>query len=675
MKKIILALAAIILVVLAGCSDDEVTPNERFDTYVKHWSEKEFSDAYEMLSSESEEAYPTEEYVDRYNKIYEDLGISDLSISFSELKEEELETAMEEGAATIPFEVTMESIAGPINFDYEATLIQEGEEEEQNWYVQWDPGFIFPELQDGGEISIVTDQATRGEIRDRNEMPIAMNDKVYEIGIVPGKLGDNPEQNKKAIADLLGLSVDAIDEALNASWVGPDVFVPIKKIPATEEELLSQLWEIAGVGGNEGTGRVYPTGETAGHLVGYIGLITAEELEEQEPGMYSANDMIGKRGLESLYEKRLKGKKGTRIEVVKENQEPVILAETPVENGENITVTIDVNVQESIYESFEEDSGTAAAINPKTGETMALVSSPSFDPNDILYGTDANLWANLEEEEQQPLLNRFSATFAPGSTLKPVTSAIGLKNGSIDPNEGLEIDGKKWSNGEGWGEYAVTRVSESNGPVDLEEALVRSDNIYFAMQAVNMGSEAYVEGLQNFGFGEDFPYEYPFTSSSISSEGNLDDEVLLANSSYGQGQLEMSALHLATTYTTFLNEGNMLKPTLLASEETGQVWKENLLDPEQADLMNDLLYEVGQSGTPSKYTADSEVAISGKTGTAELKRTTEESGEENGWFVGYPTEENKQDLLIAMMVENVKEIGGSGYTTEKVVKVINELIE
>ncbi|AVQ99893.1 penicillin-binding protein [Oceanobacillus iheyensis] len=672
MKKITIALAAIIMVVLAGCSDDEVTPNERFDTYVKHWNEQEFSDAYGMLSSESTETYPTEEYVDRYNKIYEDLAISDLSISFSKLDEEELETAMEEGTATIPFEVAMESMAGPIEFDYEATLVQEGEEDEQNWYVQWDPGFIFPELKDGGEISIQSEAPTRGEILDRNQMPLAINDKVNEIGIIPGKLGSNPEQSKEELSSFIGLSVDAIDEALNAAWVEPDLFVPLKKVPSTND--LSPLWEIDGVAGREVTGRVYPAGEAAGQLVGYIGNITAEELEEQEPGVYSANDMIGKRGLESLYEEQLKGKKGTRIEVIKENQEPIVLAETPVENGKNITLTIDVNVQESIFDSYEEDAGTAAAINSKTGETLALVSSPSFDPNEILYGTKENLWETLQEDEQQPLLNRFSSTFAPGSALKPITSAIGLKNGSIDPNEGLEIDGLTWSNGKGWGDYAVRRVSESSGPVDLKDALVRSDNIYFAMQAVNMGSEAYVKGLKEFGFGEDLPYEYPFTASSISSDGKLDDEVLLANSSYGQGQLEMSSLHLATAYTTFLNEGNMLKPTLLTSDETAQVWKENLLDNDQANLMKDLLYEVGQSGTPSKYTADSEVGISGKTGTAELKLTTEDdSGEENGWFVGFPTKESEQDLLIAMMVENVKEKGGSVYTTKKVVDVFNEL--
>lgn len=171
------------------------------------------------------------------------------------------------------------------------------------------------------------------------------------------------------------------------------------------------------------------------------------------------------------------------------------------------------------------------------------------------------------------MLNRFSATFAPGSVIKPITGAIGLNNGTIKPGEGIKIEGLDWSNGKGWGDYQVHRVSESNGPVDLTDALVRSDNIFFAMKAVEMGSEAYVKGLKQFGLSEKMPYEYPIAASTISSNGKLEDEVLLANSSYGQGELEMSSLHLATAYTTFLNGGSMLKPTLLTSEDKGQIWK------------------------------------------------------------------------------------------------------
>jgi penicillin-binding protein len=670
MKKIVLAIFVLLIVLLGACSaKDEVTPNERFDTFVKQWNGLKFEKMYEMFASETKSKYPKKDSIDRYGKIYEDLNISDLKVNFKKLNEEELEKAMDSGVASIPFTVEMESLAGPITFDYKAPLIQEGEKDDKNWFVEWDPGFLFPEIKDGGEIKIKRETPKRGDILDRNQMPLAINDIVYEIGIVPEKLGDDEKKAKKKIADLLQISTEQIDSAIDADWVQPDLFVPLKKIPKTNDSLLDKLWKIDGVAGREVTGRIYPEDKAAAHLVGYVGQINAEELEKQEQGIYSANDMIGKRGLEQLYEKKLKGEPGAKI-IVSKNDDEIVLAEKPVKNGKNITVTIDVNIQEKIYQSYDGDSGTAAAIDPKSGETLALVSSPSFDPNEILYGTTPNLWEKLQDDEKEPLLNRFKATFAPGSALKPITAAIGLENGTIKPNDGIEINGLTWSNGKGWGDYKVRRVSESSGPVDVSDALIQSDNIYFAMQAVKMGSDAFVSGMEQFGFGNKLPYEYPISASDVSSNGKIDDEVLLANSSYGQGQLEMSSLHLALAYTPFLNDGNMIKPTLLTSEKTGEIWQKDLITNENANIIKKALKDVVEKGTAKKAKQES-LSISGKTGTAELKLTGGESGKENGWFVGYPSED--QDILIAMMIEGTEAKGGSAYTAKKVSDILVKL--
>lgn len=671
MKFIIKVSLLLFIVFLGACSaDDEVTPNDRFDSYVKQWNEQKFDKMYDMFTLDTKKDYSKEDSTDRSKKVYEDLNISDLKVSFKKLDEEKIDAAMKSGEVTLPFTVEMESIAGPITFDYQANLIQEGEDEDKNWFVQWDPGFIFPDIKDGGKISIQSETAKRGDILDRNKMPLAINDIVYEIGIVPEKLGDNSDQAKKKVGELLQLSTDEIDAELGASWVEPNLFVPLKKIPKSEKGLLEKLWQVDGVTGQEVTGRIYPSGEATAQLVGYIGKIKADELEEQDPGVYGANDMIGKRGLEQLYEKELKGEQGAKITVSKENEDDIILAEKPVKNGKNIELTIDVNIQEKIYDSYDGDAGSAAAIDPKSGETLALVSSPAFDPSEVLYGTTPNLWEKLQDDEQEPLLNRFSATFAPGSSLKPITAAIGLENGTLKPNEGIEINGLTWSNGKGWGDYKVRRVSESSGPVDLEDALIRSDNIYFAMQAVKMGGDAFVTGLEKFGFGEKLPYEYPVTASTVSSVGKITDEVLLANSGYGQGELEMSSLHLALAYTPLLNEGNMLMPTLLTSEKTGEVWKKDLMSAAHADLIKKDLRKVVEKGS-AKKAMKADFPISGKTGTAELKLTAGESGVENGWFVGYPTE--TQDILIAMMVEQTEDRGGSSYTVEKVTDVLMKL--
>lgn len=668
MKKVWIAL---LLVILAACSnEDQTTPNEQFQKYIDHWNTQEYDKMYSFFSSDAAELYTEEDSTDRTRALYEDLSVSDLEASFEKMDEESTEKAIEEGTATIPFTVSMNTLAGPVSFEYEANLVLEGEEEEeQDWQIDWDPGFIFPQLKEGGKVSIQTEEPRRGEILDRNQMPLAMNDIIYEYGIVPGELGDNQEQAKKEIAQLLGMSVEAIDNALSAGWVEDNLFVPLKNVLPSEESLIASLSGINGVQRREITGRIYPAGESTGALVGYIRNVNAEDLEELDPEQYGPNDKIGSRGLEYAYEEQLRGKKGTKIVITKEDEEDVVLAETPVEHGENVVITIDINIQEKLYESYGEDSGTSALLDAKSGETLALVSSPSFNPNEILYGTNPNLWADLENDEQNPLLNRFSATFAPGSVMKPITAAIGLANGSIDPEEGIEIEGLTWGNGEGWGDYEVRRVSTSNGPVDLEDALIRSDNIYFAMKAIDMGQEAFEEGLKNFGIGEEFPYEFPLTMSTISASGDLNDEVLMANTSYGQGQIEMSSLHLAAAYSTFLNGGNMIKPTLLTSEETGQYWKENLITADQASVIRDALRKVITEGTGARA-KDAEVAISGKTGTAELKLTNDEDGEENSWFVAYPTDD--QDIILSMMVESTQDKEG-GHAVKKAADFFSEI--
>ncbi|NLJ77767.1 MAG: penicillin-binding transpeptidase domain-containing protein, partial [Tissierellia bacterium] len=629
-----------------------------------------FEEMYDMLSSDAREEFPPEQFIDRYKKIYGDLGVSKVEFTYEGLSDEELKAALKEGSATIPFAVSMESIGGPIEFEYDATLIREGEDKGGEWLVEWDSGFIFPPLKDGGEVRIHTDSPMRGQILDRNKKPLATNDHIYEVGIVPEELGENSEKQKERIAKLLDISVDAIDGELGAGWVKPNLFVPIKKLPGDAESTIVELNEIDGASIRKVMGRVYPIGEAAGHLTGYIGSISAEELEEQEPGQYSTNDSIGKRGLEQLYEERLRGEKGAKIFIVKEDGGEEILAEKSAKDGEDIVTTIDIDAQREIFNAYEGKAGTSAAINPRTGETLALVSSPAFDPNEFLYGISQERLDELENDPKTPVINRFSATFAPGSVIKPITAAIGLQNGIIKQDEAVDIKGLTWAKGRDWGNYKVKRVSEGDGPVDIADALIRSDNIYFAMKGIEMGAQSFIDGLKDFGFGEELPFEYPVLDSMISANGKLDDEVQLANTSYGQAEMESGVLHMAIMYTTFLNEGNMLKPTLLASEDIGQVWKEKLIDSDNAELIGDILAKVVSEGTATTAKRD-ELAISGKTGTAELKLSHDSEDHENGWFIGYPTE--KKDILIAMMIEEVEDIGTSAFVAEKVADILLKL--
>lgn len=674
MRSFYFALFLLLVLLLGGCSKGESFPVEKIDTFINSWETGEFSSMYNMLSTDTKESYDEEQFVDRYEKIYNDLQIQNLQIEVQELTEDELEKAMEERVVSFDVSVSMDSIGGPIDFKEKLTMRAETDEEEEEpeWLFDWTPALIFPELVDGGKIRIETVPAKRGDILDRNQMPLAINDIAYEIGVVPNKFS-NEEVEKEHIARLLQIDVDTIDEKLSQSWVQDDHFVPLKTIANTEEEKFNELLTIPSVSYVETEGRTYPSGEAAAHLTGYIGPVTAEDMDKHTDKGYKDGDFIGKRGLEQLFEDELRGEDGVKIIVEKENEsgetESVTLAEKEVKHGKHVQVTIDVNVQEKVFDAFDKEAGTATVINPKTGEILALVSAPSFDPNPFVYGISQAQWDTLADDKTEPFLNRFSATFAPGSVIKPITAAVGLANGSIDPQEGLEIKGLTWSK-KGWGDAKVTRVSTSDKPVDLQSALVRSDNIYFAMQAVEMGTNKFNDGLEKFGFNEQLPIDYPFKASQIANDGKVNDEILLAHSSYGQGELEVNPLHIALMYSAFINKGNIVKPTLLIDDPTSEVWIENVMSEDDAELISSYLREVVSDGT-AKVADDEKYPISGKTGTAELKAAYDAKGHENGWFIGYPTE--NENMLIAMMVEKVEDIGSSSYVAEKVYELLKDI--
>jgi penicillin-binding protein len=311
------------------------------------------------------------------------------------------------------------------------------------------------------------------------------------------------------------------------------------------------------------------------------------------------------------------------------------------------------------------EAGTGAAIHPTTGETLALVSSPSFDPNKLALGATAAEWKVLEEDPKQPLLNRFKANFTPGSVIKPITAAIALQAGTTDWQKSMKLSGKKWQKNSSWGSYFVTRVTDPNVPVAMDDALLYSDNIYFAQTALDLGREKFEQGLKNFGFEEESDFLFPLETSTF---GNIESDILVADSGYGQGQLEMNVLHLASTYTMLVNNGNMIKPTLLLDEEKSQVWKSSLLSEDHITRLNQALTQVVENPRGTAYAAKIEgYPLAGKTGTAEFKEKQNEAGKENGWFVAYNT--NNPSLLVAMMVEHVEGRGGSKVVVEKVKRV------
>ena len=337
-----------------------------------------------------------------------------------------------------------------------------------------------------------------------------------QVGLVPGKMSEDPQADLETLSGLLGISAESIQDTLDASWVKDDSFVPLKTLEKVNDiqiasgqgdqddlenrQLQDQLLEIPGVMISDTAVRGYPLGEAAAHLIGYVQNITAEELEEHEGEGYSSTSVIGKAGLESLYEKELKGSDGWTISILDENGDvKEVVASLPKEDGQEIHLTIDSRLQELLYEQWKEDKGTAAAVNPQTGEVMALISTPAYDNNLFVLGMTQEEWDTISNDPASPMQNRFRAVWCPGSSMKPVTAAVGLTTGTLTDQEDLGADGDQWQEDASWGDYYVTTLHPCQNAV-MEEAMILSDNIYFAKAALKIGEDTLTSQLQALGF-------------------------------------------------------------------------------------------------------------------------------------------------------------------------------
>lgn len=664
-KKTILLLLILVIMIFTGCSKSSKA-EDIFESYFSQWQQGEYSAMYDLLTTDIKEQLSKEDFIKRYENIFGGIEAKNIKVEIN--KEEK--TKKEDDRLIIPYTVKMDTLAGKIEYSHQALLTKE---KENGWRLSWDEKMIFPQMEKNDQIRVETVAAKRGIIKDRNDIELASNGQIQMIGIVPEKLGDQEEEVKKKLSEQLHITVEDIDKKLSATWVKPELFVPIRAIASEEKGKLEELTQLSGVTNQRQSARVYPLKEKAAHLVGYIGNINQEELEKLKDEEYNSNSIIGKSGLESLYEKQLRAIDGKKINIVGEdNKIKETLAQKEHKDGQDLQLTIDVSLQESIYGEMQGEVGTAVAMHPKTGEVLALVNSPSYDPNAFILGLSSEQWENWNEDPAKPLLNRFTHTYTPGSVFKPITAAIALEEKAIDPNEKVNISGLQWRKNSSWGDYYISRVKDPGKAVNLRDAFVYSDNIYFAQAALNTGKKAFIEGTKKFGIGEKIPFTYSINSSQLAKDESLGKgDVQLADSGYGQGEVSMSPLHLSMVYTTFINDGNILQPTLNKKDtlENTKPWKEGIISKETAQRIKDDLVEVIENpegtGNPAKIPG---TTLGGKTGTAELKGSKEEKGQELGWFVAFNHDE--PEILVTMMIEQVENKGGSAYVVPKVKKVI-----
>ena len=646
-KKYIIGISVCVLLIVSvffifnqGKSNEQVV-TEYFELLKK----KDYKQMYQMLNQKTVYT-PTQKYfVEKYKEIYDDIGANNIQVKILDEKND-----------IVKYQISMDTVAGTIEYKNKIGV--------KNEQIQFNNNLIMKDYKDGCKIKVTTyNPEKRGRILDRNGKVLAEDGKGYSVGLVKGKL--NGENDYGQIAKYLETDVETIQKKMSASWIKDDSFVPIKTVSEITKNGLvyNGILNIRGVKISTVGIRTYPYDKVASHVVGYVQNVNAEDLKKHKNEGYNSTSVIGRSGIEAVYEKQLRGSSSGKIDLVDKNDKVIenLCALEIDKSPQDITLTIDIDLQQSLYNEYQNDKSASVALNPQTGEVLALVSTPSYSNNDFVLGLSTDKWNALNNDSNQPMMSRYKQTYTPGSTMKPITAAIGLETKTIDPDKDLGAK-DKWQKDSSWGSYYVTTL-HAPSPNNLKNAITYSDNVYFARSALNIGKDNLFKYYKNLKIGEKIPFELALNKSQYINKNQKANDQLIGDSGYGQGQILMNPLQLASIYSAFVNNGSIYRPHLV--EQGEQMWIQRVFrDKTVKTIKEDLINVIAdEKGTGHAIYRDN-VILAGKTGTAEIKQSqSDTTGTELGWFTVMTTD-SKQPLLITTMVEDVKDRGGSGYVVE-----------
>lgn len=656
MKKLIIAIVIVIIAVGSGVffyASKDKKINETIDAI----EDKNVKQVFKNSTYQSKNDNGEVEMTDRPIKIYDSLGVKDINIKDRDIKK------ISKNKKQVTAKYELQTNYGKINRDVKLNFIKE----DKDWKLDWNQSAIIPGMKKNQSINIEPLKSERGKILDRNNVELATTGTAHEVGIVPNNVSTS---DYKVIAEKLDLSESYIKQQTEQDWVKDDTFVPLKTVQDMNQDLKNFV-EKYHLTSQETESREYPLEEATTHLLGYVGPINSEELKQKAFKGYKKDAIVGKKGIEKLYDKDLQNKDGYRVTIM-DDQNKVIdtLIEKKKKDGKDIKLTIDARVQKSIYNNMKDDYGSGTAIHPQTGELLALVSTPSYDVYPFMNGMSDEDYKKLTEDDKEPLLNKFQITTSPGSTQKILTAMIGLNNKTLDGKTSYKINGKGWQKDKSWGDYNVTRYEVVNGDIDLKQAIESSDNIFFARVALELGSKKFEEGMKRLGVGEDIPSDYPFYNAQISNK-NLDNEILLADSGYGQGEILINPVQILSIYSALENKGNVNAPHVLKGTKN-KVWKKNIISQENIKLLTDGMQQVVNK-THREDIYRSYANLVGKSGTAELKMKQGETGQQIGWFISY--DKDNPNMMMAINVKDVQDKGMASYNAKISGKVYDDLYD
>ncbi|MBK6707870.1 MAG: penicillin-binding protein 2 [Sphingomonadales bacterium] len=479
-------------------------------------------------------------------------------------------------------------------------------------------------LSESNRVNLTLIPPRRGWFIDRIGKPIATNRADFRVDIIPDRL-QSKEQTLGALTQLLDLKQEDV-ERIEKELKEAQGFQPVQVAAGLEYESFARvsvrLPDLPGVSPRQGFSRFYPSGAAVGHLLGYVGTVSAEEYRlDKNPLLITPGFKVGKQGLEKTMETRLRGQPGAkRTEVTARGKIVRELSSRSDTPGKPVQLTIDIDLHNYAARRLGVESGSVVVIDCLTGDILALVSMPCFDPNSFSEGIGRLEWKMLNSDDRIPMLNKsLQGLYPPGSTLKPMAGLAFLKHG-IDPEEKVSCPG---------GYRLGNRVFKClgrHGPMDMRSAIMKSCNTYFYSMANRVGYDAIAPIAKQLGLGQEFPL--PFQSQRY---GTIPDSAWkmkkydqewsrsdTLNAVIGQGYVIVSPFQLAVMASRIAS-GRMLEPEILLKNRKAGA---HLPFPdEHLQVVRDGMdLVVNGAGTAVRSRLDlPDVTMAGKTGTAQVR--------------------------------------------------------
>ena len=676
---------ALFLSVVTGC--ETVDPSVVAEAFLDCIANQDFETAYSYIWPYDNDALDKDAFIAKYEAVFSGLEIESMEV---------YDTFATTDSFGTTYTYTCSYITksyGIYTYDFSMDLKHVDDEV----YVNWGQDLIFPFMDFEDKLLIETLKASRGEIFTSDGELVAENayglavymdvTKIKNILTVCDALSPILDVTQNDIIEVFNKTL-ALNEQLGRNNVG---VIDSYALDHFTDEQKAAIVSIEGIGIDTETFapiRYYPYKEYMAHILGYMGYITEEYLEAHPDRGYNTDSMVGKAGLEAEYEDVLRGTDGKIVYVAdKWGNQKVILYEDPVEEGKDLILNIDLDTQIKAYKllannTYKNQNGVAIVLDAKTGAVEAMCSYPSYDNNIFSFPVDTDTWNSLiSDDSNQPMYDRCTqGLYPPGSLIKPFTIVPALELGVLTPSTeftGTIVNNQWMPNRSDWNSKPITRAGNSGSPLTLTNALIHSDNIYFAWAALKVGEENLVSYLKRIGFESEFDFDLDVGMSNITNTGTNIYPRMLADLGYGQAQMLISPIQMSSLFSAYANgTGDSVRPMLVKeikqTQGTDYVTIETM-SPEIAvyDVFKDstyntilpLLKRVITEGT-GRRAQTSGVTLAGKTGTAEVGTYTAEIS----WFASFWVNGsyNRQVLVALESKEgqgNVKFIVGKALLT------------